>query len=775
MTVLEGGIKARCCKTTPHCGQLFPPAPDLSGEMEATHDITEEVDRIEPGIRQRGLVWGVALTTFLTALFVLFPLIGTDRTSAQGPTGQLPGFEGSRDYIVLFDKGVELGPRLRNEIAKGNEVEARYATSINGALIQLEAEDVVRLRGDDRVLTIEPDRPVSISGWRSTERSGGQIPWGLDRINQRNLPLDGSISNSVSGAGVTAYVIDTGIKTDHSEFAGRINSEGFSAYGSSTDDCEGHGTHVAGTIAGSSYGVAPAARLTAVRVLDCDGRGSGSDVLAGINWMIRDHLGAPPAGTRNDRFADRETLSSLSGVTGSNVGASAESGEPSHYRSVGPWRSVWWRWTASANGTLVLDTSGSSFDTVLAAYTGTSLGSLIQRASDDDSGSGVTSRVSLPVTAGTTYSVAVDGYSSSSTGEVNLSGSFTPGPGGNPGPGDPGSPPAPVAPDGPAVANMSLGGLRSETENIAIQRAVDAGITMVVAAGNDSANACDYSPASAPAAITVGSVGITDSRSGFSNTGACVDLFAPGEEVISAGIGSPSDSLSASGTSMAAPHVAGAAARLLGRTPSMTPAAVTNGLTVAATTGVITQLNSTTVNRLLFVPGSTPRVSAPSGDIVTTTDLNSASLFLSASREGRYECSLDGAGWQPCQPGALRYSNLGLGTHEFRVRGSVDGEVIPEIVQTWRYVPAAPTITRGPAKPGTSRKALFRFRTITGLSAECKLDRGPWRACRSPKRYSGLKTGRHTFRVRQLFGELVSPESHWTWKVRARTLRGGPR
>ena len=275
--------------------------------------------------------------------------------------------------------------------------------------------------------------------------------WGLDRIDQRNLPLDSLITRPNNGSGVTAYVIDTGILASHSQFAGRV-AAGFSAIndGNGTNDCNGHGTHVAGTVAGSTYGIANGATLVPVRVLDCYGSGSTSGVVAGINWMIENHAAGAPA-----------------------------------------------------------------------------------------------------------------------------------------------------------VANLSLGGSYSATLNDAVARAVADGITVVVAAGNSNADACLSSPSSASAAITVAASTNSDYKASYSNYGACVDLFAPGSSIVSAGITSSTATATLSGTSMASPHVAGVVAAILANSRSLTPAQVAERLRSDATAAVLSGVDATTSNTLAYLASTT--------------------------------------------------------------------------------------------------------------------------------------------------------------------------
>ena len=272
------------------------------------------------------------------------------------------------------------------------------------------------------------------------------LSWGLDRIDQRSLPLDARYTRTHSGAGVTAYVIDTGVRSTHSELSGRV-AAGFSTIsdGNGSGDCHGHGTHVAGTIAGTNYGVAPAALVVPVRVMNCSGSGSTSDIIAGIDWIINHHQ---------------------SGV--------------------------------------------------------------------------------------------------------------------------------------PAVANMSLGGPRSAALDLAVARGVADGVTFVVAAGNSNVSACTVSPAGEPLAITVGSTTSNDERSSFSNFGSCLDVFAPGSNIVSAGHASDTATRTMSGTSMAAPHVAGIAALALSQNAELSPADVASALAISATRNAVSNPGVGSLNRLVY-------------------------------------------------------------------------------------------------------------------------------------------------------------------------------
>jgi subtilisin family serine protease len=358
--------------------------------------------------------------------------------------------------------------------AHGSRADFVYTASIKGFAARLPSQAVDALRRDPRVMMVEPEKLVTLEGVQSPTPS-----WGLDRIDQRNLPFDNSYTYQRTGAGVHFYGIDSGILTTHNEFTGRLVS-GYSAIndGNNTNDCFGHGTHTASTAAGTTYGVAKAMTVVPVRVFDCGGFGGSAEIVAGVDWV-------------------------------------------------------------TANRVL------------------------------------------------------------------------------------------------PAVANMSIGILGGDPPtDSAVARSVRAGIVYVVAAGNKNTDACIFSPAAEPSAITVGATESADYRASFSNYGSCVDIFAPGQQITAAWIGSSTAIAIKDGTSMAAPHVAGVAGQYLEAQPNATPAAVAAALTANATPNKMLNPGAGSPNLILYAGFVTPNV-APAADFTATcTPKHVCTLDASASADG---------------------------------------------------------------------------------------------------------------------------------------------
>jgi len=388
----------------------------------------------------------LALALTLAVFTLMF--FATTPTRSEGPKGkvQKKANKIQNSYIVMLDDSVvgekgaySIAPYVADDLAlrhKG-KIKHVYKNAINGFSVEMSEADAEALSLDFRVALVEEDGVVTADVTQTN------APYGLDRIDQRNRPLSGTYNYNWTGSGVRVYVIDTGIRTSHSQFGGRASNV-FDAFGGSGADCNGHGTHVSGTVGGSTYGVAKSALLRGVRVLDCSGNGSTSGVIAGVDWVRLNHIA-------------------------------------------------------------------------------------------------------------------------------------------------------------PAVANMSLGGGISTALDTAVNNLHNANVTIAVAAGNNNgANACNNSPARAANAITTGSTTSTDARSSFSNIGTCLDIFAPGSSIISAWYTSNTATATLSGTSMASPHVAGAAALYKQANPSASSTTIRNALVNNATTGVITNAGTGSPNRLLY-------------------------------------------------------------------------------------------------------------------------------------------------------------------------------
>lgn len=227
--------------------------------------------------------WGVPLRRCLLACLLLLPFVALvpARASAQGA----PTF-----IVTLRDSASPRAVAAEHARTYGAEVVHVYEHALRGYAAKVSEARIGRLARDGRVVRVERDGPVHKS---ATEQAGAT--WGLDRIDQRKLPLGTTYAYTATGSGVTAYIIDTGIRLSHAEFAGRATS-GFDAVdGGSADDCNGHGTHVAGTVGGAAYGVAKGITLVAVRVLDCEGSGTWSGVIAGMDWVVGNHEANVPA------------------------------------------------------------------------------------------------------------------------------------------------------------------------------------------------------------------------------------------------------------------------------------------------------------------------------------------------------------------------------------------------------------------------------------------------------------------------------------------------
>jgi subtilisin family serine protease len=349
------------------------------------------------------------------------------------------------EYIVVLrtprpgEKTLEPSVAAESLSARyGGSVFFTYAHALRGFASRMSAEQARAMAADPEVEYVQENGVMTIS------ESQPDATWGIDRVDQRELPLDKTYLYNANGKGVHAYIIDTGIRVSHGEFGGRAEAS-FDAIGDNQkgNDCNGHGTHVAATVGGTLYGVAKNVRLHAVRVLGCGGSGSTAGVIAGVDW--------------------------------------------------------------------------------------------------------VTSNRELP-----------------------------------------------------AVANMSLGGAKNTALDDAIRKSIASGVTFILAAGNENQNACNVSPARTAEAITVGATTNSDARASFSNWGTCVDVFAPGHEILSAWLSDDTATRPLSGTSMAAPHVTGLAALFLERNPTAAPDAVATALVDNSTPGKVANPGTCSPNRLMF-------------------------------------------------------------------------------------------------------------------------------------------------------------------------------
>jgi len=374
-----------------------------------------------------------------------------------GPDGKVVTTSSAAGRVVEGQYIVVMKPRASvsamrdaraDAVRRGGEVLFSYTDALNGFAAKLPPAALSAVENNPNVAYVEADRTVTAFGDQYDP------PWGLDRIDQRARPLNRSYHFERTGAGVKAYIVDTGIQRAHTQFGGRA-IHGFSD-GNGSIDCNGHGTHVAGTVGSSKYGVAKSVTLVAVRVLDCAGSGTNSGVIAGLNFIIGNHV---------------------------------------------------------ANA--------------------------------------------------------------------------------------------------PAVANMSLGSSFDAAVNTAVANTIADGVSVVVAAGNSNLDACGFSPASAPGALTVGATTYTDARASYSNFGTCLDLFAPGSQVLSTYLAGNTSVHIENGTSMASPHVAGVVATYLQANPTATPAVVANAVRNSASPNRITNIGAGSPNRLLYSKFSSTVTSPP--------------------------------------------------------------------------------------------------------------------------------------------------------------------
>ncbi|KOX17907.1 peptidase S8 [Saccharothrix sp. NRRL B-16348] len=385
-----------------------------------------------------GVLGAVALTA---GLLVGAPPAG----AAEGDIGfAAAGTAVPGHYLVVLED--EVAVQAADLTARhGGTVTATWRHALRGFAVTASEREARRLAADPAVRSVSQDGLV-----QAVDAQPNPPSWGLDRIDQRDLPLNSSYNYDTGAANVRAYILDTGIRTTHSTFGGRA-TWGYDAVDGSNTDCNGHGTHVAGTVGGSQYGVAKGVQLVAVRVLDCAGSGTFAQVISGVDWV-----------------------------------------------------------TANAVK--------------------------------------------------------------------------------------------------PAVANMSLGAPASAATaplETAVRNSIASGVTYAIASGNSNADACAFSPALVREAVTVNASTNTDARASFSNYGTCTDVFAPGQGITSSWHTGDSATSILNGTSMAAPHVAGAAALYLATHPGDAPATVQAALVNASTPNKVTNPGVGSPNRLLYTSPST--------------------------------------------------------------------------------------------------------------------------------------------------------------------------
>ena len=381
-------------------------------------------------------------------LLVLAIVLSVGLIAMAGPSVQEPvpvlglGLENvvPNEYVVVYNDNVDLVAKSAiAETVEGFEGQVLYTYSValNGVSVRISAAGLEQLRLNSNIKYIEAVQMFHIVGDQSP------ATWGIDRSDQRDLPLSNSYHWDYDGSSVHAYILDTGIRKSHTDFEGRAYHS-YNALGSGDiNDDQGHGTHVAGTVGSATYGIAKKVKLYAIKICDSGGSCPSNAILSGVDWVTNNH-------------------------------------------------------------------------------------------------------------------------------------------------------------QSPAVANMSISGGASSSMDDAIRNSINAGVVYAVAAGNNSSNACNYSPARIDEALTAGSTTSSDARSSFSNYGTCVDVFAPGSSITSTSNSCDTCTTSKSGTSMASPHVCGVAALVRDAHPGYSPAQVFDAVINGATEGRLSNIGTGSPNLLLY-------------------------------------------------------------------------------------------------------------------------------------------------------------------------------
>ena len=462
---------------------------------------------------QRRRLWTVGVLIVAIAAVAA----ATGIASATATEGDIVGADSPdavpNSYLVVLKQieASEVAGKANKLAARfSGKVDRTYTAALHGFATSMSATQARRLAAYSDVAYVQQNQTIRLNGTQANPPS-----WGLDRVDQRTSPLDHSYTYPTLASNVHAYVIDTGIRRTHTDFGGRaVTGIDEVTAGGTADDCNGHGTHVAGTIGGTSHGVAKGVQLVAVRVLDCGGNGTTASVVAGVDWV-----------------------------------------------------------TANAIK--------------------------------------------------------------------------------------------------PAVANLSLGGSADPTLDTAVANSIASGVTYGIAAGNSNANVCGFSPARVATGITVGATDTNDNRASFSNFGGCVHIFAPGVNITSPWHTNNTATKTISGTSMATPHVVGAAALILAANPAWIPAQVRNTMTGNANWGVVNR-GEASPNLLLYT-GTEPTVPPPANDF----DIVLTPSTKVTTPGGKVDTTVSSTGPRRCVAGRHTVS--------VRPAGGRDGQLQPGRDQHWEH------------------------------------------------------------------------------------------